>query len=318
VVPSPSRLERARDLLALELQTDFLKPCEREGNEGSLLDDPGQPLAGGFNVDHARSLMERTDTVELPESKKRIVVLGDPHGDLIAMIEVLEREDRPEVQIFSAGDNIGYADGPTSSELCRLLQERKIPSVTGNHEAWSKDGKLFLGPAPTQLTPEADAFCKGLPYRLKIVAKAAPELSLVLVHTVPNWDYVSPENARNFSLTEGADIVFSGHTHRPGVYTITDERISLENASLSPKKSPLRVPMTKGARYIADAGSIARPNQGFKSQLEKGSYAALDLEKRVLEIHAFSKKERIEALMKRVVEENTKAAREKKAERGPE
>jgi predicted phosphodiesterase len=255
--------------------------------------------------------MERTDFIELPESKKRIVVLGDPHGDLIGLIEVLEREDRPEVQIFSAGDNIGYTDGPTSSEMCRLLVERKIPSVTGNHEAWSPAGKLFLGPPgmSLDLTPEAHAFCQGLPYRLKIRAKAAPDLAFTLIHTVPNWDYVTPENARNFSLVEDADVIFSGHTHRPAVYTISEAGISVEHASLSPKKSPLRVLLAKGKRYIADAGSIARPNQGFKAQIEKGSYAALDLEKRILEVHAFSKKERIEELMRRVVEENTRAAR---------
>lgn len=258
--------------------------------------------------------MERTDFIELPPSKKRIVVLGDPHGDLLGLIEVLEREDRPEVQIFSAGDNIGYADGPMSAELCRLLAERKIPSVTGNHEAWSPTGKLFLGPpgAPLDLTPEAHAWCQGLPYRIKIKAAAAPDLALTLVHTVPNWDYVKADNARSFVQDEEADVIFSGHTHRPGIYTIDEAKVAFEVASLSPKKSPIRAALAKGARYIVDAGSLARPNQGFKAQLEKGSYAALDLEKRVIEVHGFSKKERLEALMKRVLEENTRAAREGK------
>lgn len=263
--------------------------------------------------------MERMDLLSLPESKKRLVVLGDPHGDLLGLIEVLEREDRPEVQILSAGDNVGYADGPTSSELVRLLRERKIPSVTGNHEAWSPTGKLFLAPpgAPPDLTPEAHEWCRALPYRIRIEAKAAPGLRLVLVHTVPNWDYVSTEKARGFLHDEDADVIFSGHTHRPAVFTVSEDGIDMQTASLSPKKSPLRVPLAPGKRYIADAGSLARPNQGFKAQLEKGSYAALDLEKRVLEVHAFSKKEKLEALMRRVVEENTRESRAKAANPPP-
>jgi predicted phosphodiesterase len=253
--------------------------------------------------------MERTQVLTLPASKKRIVVLGDPHADIIALVMVLEREERPEVQIFSAGDNIGYADGPTSSELCRLLAERKIPSVQGNHEAWSPPGRIFLGPPPLELTPAADAFCRELPYRIRIEAEAAPGLKLTLVHTVPGWNYVTPESAHAFSLEEDAHVVFTGHTHRPAVFTI-GESVQVDYASLSPKKSPLRVPLDPAKRYIADAGSIARPNQGFKAQLEKGSYAALDLESRTLEVHAFSKKERIEALMKAMIEENTRKARE--------
>jgi predicted phosphodiesterase len=260
--------------------------------------------------------MERTETVALPASKKRIVVLGDPHGDLLALMEVLEREDRPEVQIFSAGDNIGYTDGPTSSELVRLLREKKIPSVEGNHEAWTPTRRLFLPapPGPPDLTDEAHEWCRALPRRIRIEAAAAPDLKITLRHTLDgdDWDYVSPENARGFLIDEEADVIFSGHTHRPAIFTIDEEKIAVEHASLSPKKSPLRVTLAAGKRYIADAGSLARPSQGFRSQLEKGSYAALDLEKRVLEIHAFSKKEKIEALMKALVEENTRKAREKK------
>jgi predicted phosphodiesterase len=258
--------------------------------------------------------MERTDLLTLPATKKRIVVLGDPHGDLFGLTEVLEREDRPEVQIFSAGDNIGYADGPTSSELCRILREKKIPSVFGNHEAWSPTGKLFLSPPelPRDLSSEAHEWCRGLPYRIRIEAAAAPGLRLALVHTVPEWNYVGPDNARSFSLDEDADVIFSGHTHRPAIFTIAEDRVSVEYASLSPKKSPLRVLLEKGKRYIADAGSLARPNQGFKAQHERGSYAALDLEKGILEVHAFSKKERMQTLVARMIEENTKAAREGK------
>jgi predicted phosphodiesterase len=254
--------------------------------------------------------MSRTDVVALPESKTRIVVLGDPHGDLIGLVEVLEREERPSVQIFSAGDNIGYADGPTSSELCRILAEKKIPSVTGNHEAWSPKGKLFLGPpgAPLELTEEAQAFCRALPYRIRIEAAAARDLKLTLVHTVPEWNYVSPENARGFSAEEDADVIFCGHTHRPAIYTVAPDRLSVENMSLAWTK-PVVVPLEPGKRYIADAGSLARPNSGRKATLGRGTYAALDLVTRKLEIHAFSKKKRIEELMKMVIEENTKRAR---------
>ena len=41
------------------------------------------------------------------------------------------------------------------------------------------------------------------------------------------------------------------------------------------------------------------------------TYAALDLESRTIEVHAFSKKERIQALVQALVEENTRKARER-------
>ena len=53
--------------------------------------------------------------MELPAEVWRIVVLGDPHGDLIALEQVLLQESRPDTLVLSAGDNVGYSDGAVSS-----------------------------------------------------------------------------------------------------------------------------------------------------------------------------------------------------------
>jgi predicted phosphodiesterase len=256
----------------------------------------------------------RTDSVVLPRSKTRIVVLGDPHGDVLALSEVLARERQPNVAIFSAGDNVGYADGPSCSELCRLLEREGIGSVFGNHEAWSSSGKLFLSApgAPNRLTDEALAWCRSLPYRIRIACEAAPEWTVSLVHTLPEWEYVNTLNASLLADQEGTRITFAGHSHAPAIYTIRDERVTVKH--LHPRgEFPLRVPLEPGARYVVDAGSLARPASSGRQRrtfLERGTYAALDLEGSALRLYSFDKRRRLEELFRRTVEENTRRARE--------
>lgn len=89
----------------------------------------------------ARSL--RTDGILVPRAVTRLVVLGNPHGDLAGLEAVLARE--PE-RSYSAGDNIGYAGGPASFFDCASpLESLGIASVYGNHEAWlGEDGTLAI------------------------------------------------------------------------------------------------------------------------------------------------------------------------------
>jgi predicted phosphodiesterase len=255
----------------------------------------------------------RTDSIVLPAEKTRVVVLGDPHGDLIGLAEVLAREKRPEAALFSAGDNVGYADGASCSALCRTLAREGIASVQGNHEAWSSSGKLFLvtSGAPDRLADDALAWCLELPYRIRIASEAAPGLSIGIVHTLPDWEYVNESNAEHLVAQEGSDVTFVGHSHAPAVYAVRDTKVSVKR--LHPNKDfPLRVPLEPGVRYVVDTGSLARPGSRDKRPrmfLERGTYAALDLRERVVRVYAFDKRKRLEELLRREIEENTRRAR---------
>ena len=250
------------------------------------------------------SARERTDTWTLPPETTRLVVLGDPHGDLIGFEEVLAREERPGTAFVSVGDNVGYADGVLSSHFCALLAAKGVPSVAGNHEAWSEGGKLFLSPPgqPKELTAEAWAWLQALPHRLVVASGAAPDLRIHVVHTLPDWAYVNADNAERFLDLEGADVVLCGHTHRPALYTaLRGKRLAVRQ--LDPRSAlPLEAKLEQGARYVVDAGSLARPSRpGRGTCEERGTYAVLDLVARSVRLHSVDKRPRIRALMKQML-----------------
>lgn len=246
-------------------------------------------------------LTDRTEVLQLPEHVTRLVVLGDPHGDIIGLEEVLAREHGPHVAVLSAGDNVGYGDAVVSSNFIAALAARGIRSVTGNHEMWSDGGLLFLSPpgAPRQLTPEAWAWCQALPYRIRIVAAAMPALRLHLVHSFSDWSYVDADSAERLADIEQADVVFCGHTHKAAVHVI-------ERGARKPKvkrldarsKKGIDVRWQPGARYVVDAGSLGRPTVARVGPvLERGTYAVFDLVSRTFELRSIDKTARLQALM---------------------
>lgn len=242
----------------------------------------------------------RTDTVDLPATTTRLVVLGDPHGDLAGLDGVLAREGGADVAFFSVGDNVGYAGGPTSSELCRRLRDRGVRSVSGNHEEWMRDdGSLAIVSVPglpRTLETDALAWCAQLPFRLRVRAGAAPDLAIAVVHTIveegkrPRWDYVSAENANVVADVESADVVFVGHSHGPAIYVVA------RNGSVEARRldldadAPVRVKLARGSRTVVDAGSLARPGYHPEpGRFDRATYAVLDLSARTLSLHVFSK-----------------------------
>ncbi len=247
----------------------------------------------------------RTDELVLAADKRRLVVLGDPHGDLIALDVVLAREAGPETQIVSAGDNVGYADGTASSMLCRWLHESGVPSVRGNHEAWSAGGRLFLpGPGRTpHLQPEALAWCNGLPERIRVTFEDEPDLRISIVHALPGWGYADTRTAWRLIEHEGADLVFCGHSHRPAIYAVKPPAAGEEPRPrvrrLDPKgKTPeVSLPIFPGERAVIDAGSLARPSRPRGGMCpSKATYAVLDRDRRTLQVRCVDKTARAREL----------------------
>lgn len=260
--------------------------------------------------DPERSLdPERTEVLELPPEVTRIVVLGDPHGDLIALEQVLLQESRPDTLILSAGDNVGYSDASVSSYLCQVLEERKIRSVRGNHEAWSHEGTLFHAPPglPRQLSEVALRWINSLPARIRIRAAARPQTSVVLTHSLPDWAYVNAKSARRFLDLEQADLLLCGHTHRPAIYSLGPRARQATSKRFDPRsKTPLRVELQPNKRYVCDAGSLARPSRPRRGKqpggicLEFGTYALLDLEAGALELRSVDKRARLQEVFEQL------------------
>jgi predicted phosphodiesterase len=249
---------------------------------------------------------ERCETLTLPPSAKRVVVLGDPHGDLVAFELILELEAGDDTVFVSVGDNVGYADGRTSSFLCELLVKHNVRSVVGNHEDWClSDGRLQISPPglPRTLTPEALEWCQGLPHRLRLESEALAELTVGVVHTLPDWAYVGADSAGRLAELEGTSITFCGHTHKPAFYILNSKgRVNVRR--LDPRSAtPVSLTVEPGKRYVVDAGSLARPSRPRgRTCPEQGTYAVLDIATRILQLKAIDKGPRLRALMKEWME----------------
>jgi hypothetical protein len=233
--------------------------------------------------------------LELPASITRLVGLGDPHGDLTGLERVLAHESGSHVAHVSVGDNVGYADGATSSIFCARLETLKIPSVLGNHEEWmSPEGDLFIGRrgGNNKLTRPALAYCHALPFRLRVRALARPELRVVVVHSLKEdrWEYVDALNARDLLDAESADVVLSGHSHGPKLIDVgygervTIQRLELEDGAI------LVIPIDTGHRYIVDCGSLARPgHHPDPGRFELATYGVVDVAAGTLGLRAIAK-----------------------------
>lgn len=252
---------------------------------------PGGRQPPGVDVNDA--------SLDLPPGVTRLVALGDPHGDLHGLEGVLAREARPPAAVLSMGDNVGYEDGPTSSAFVERLVALGIPSISGNHEDWLDDeGGLSIvrDSARRRLTPAAFAWCQNLPLRLRLRLAAAPGLKVVAVHTClapgrrQRWPFLDrPGKVEQLVQDEGADVVLTGHTHGPKVWRVKGGGATAVPLELEPG-ARLVVPLEPGARYVLDAGSLGRPgHHPDPGRFDLATYAVLDVARRQLELHAFTK-----------------------------
>jgi predicted phosphodiesterase len=254
--------------------------------------------------DHGRVDYDaRTDTVAYAEGITRLVVLGDPHGALIALDEVLQRERRPDTAFVSVGDNVGYADADSCSHLCAIFEQLGVASVYGNHEDWSEDGTLFMSPSglPRQLTPEAVAWLESLPFRLRIEAASAPDLVIGVVHSFGDWTYVKQDSVERFSNIEDTQITFCGHSHRPAIWILERGKDPVVRRLNPRSKKGVEVVVDPAKRYVVDAGSLGRPSFGGGRVSEgKGTYAVLDLSAGTLALRLLDLTARIKAMLERM------------------
>ena len=66
-------------------------------------------------------------------SVNRVAVITDIHGNLPALQASLEAIDAIGVNtIYCGGDLVGY--GPHPNQVCRLIEERGIPTIYGNYD----------------------------------------------------------------------------------------------------------------------------------------------------------------------------------------
>src|SRR4051794_6705977 len=72
-------------------------------------------------------------TLAVMERTGAVAVITDIHGNLPALEAALARiEELGLEQIYCGGDLVGY--GPHPNQVCRLIEERGIPTIYGNYD----------------------------------------------------------------------------------------------------------------------------------------------------------------------------------------
>lgn len=226
----------------------------------------------------------------LPDVVKKLVVYGDPHGDLAGVEKVYRAEDGAGTLFCCVGDVVGYVDGPTSSRLCRFFMERGTPTVEGNHEDWvSPKRQLAIGDGrgDRQLDQDAFEWIRSLPKRICFTRSDGETLAL-LTHSIRRggWDWIDEHNAIQFAkYLDSPRVILVGHSHRPKFISIDDRgKVSRESFDYHQVES-LAKPVPTGGTLLIDAGSVARPESteiaGSKFRHDGrryGTYAVLDLD----------------------------------------
>jgi putative phosphoesterase len=198
----------------------------------------------------------------------RVAVITDIHGNLPAVEASLQAIETIGVDaVYCGGDLVGY--GPHPNEVCRLIEERGIPTIYGNYDyAIARDledcGCAYVTQHDRQLgqqsvdwtlkntNQQSKDFMRGLPFDLRFKLGDVP---IHLVHGSPrkvNEYLFEDKPARLYerlAAAEEARALVFGHTHKPWMNTF-------------------------GGVLFVNCGSIGKPKDGDP----RAAFALLDLD----------------------------------------
>jgi putative phosphoesterase len=167
----------------------------------------------------------------------RVAVVTDIHGNLPALEAALARIDELGIDdVYCGGDLVGY--GPYPNEVCRLIEERGIPTIYGNYDyaigrdledcgcAYPTQHERELGQRSVDWTlahteQRAKDFMRELPFDLRFDVGGT---AVHLVHGSPRKvnEYLFEDKPASLyerlAGAEEADALVFGHTHKPWVH----------------------------------------------------------------------------------------------------
>ena len=166
----------------------------------------------------------------------RLAVITDVHGNVPALHAALARAEVLGVdEIYCGGDLVGY--GPQPNEICRMIEERAIPTIYGNYDyAIARDlddcGCFYPTPRDREIGQSSVAwtlahtderskrFMRELPFDLRFELAGT---RVRLVHGSPRKvnEYLLEERAAStferIAQMADCDVLLFGHTHKPWI-----------------------------------------------------------------------------------------------------
>jgi predicted phosphodiesterase len=213
----------------------------------------------------------------------RYAVLADIHGNLSALVAVLEQLSRARIDRYLvAGDLVGY--GPSPNECVDVVRGLGAICVAGNHDLIAL-GRLAdtrcialaretLAWTRKVLRNDVRTYLEFLPQRVELEG-------IVMAHGsfddpedyAARSDRAAGQLGRVREEYPGASILILGHTHRPLAFEETGGRVRIADGA------PIAVPKT---RWLLNPGAVGQSRE-FRA---RARYLVLDLEQRSASFHA--------------------------------
>ncbi|TAJ45501.1 CHAD domain-containing protein [Methanofollis fontis] len=175
-----------------------------------------------------------TEALPVPEGGGGVTIalIGDVHANLPALQAVLEdARSRGAVAVLDAGDAVGY--GPFPEASVGALRQNAVRSVAGNYDLQVLAGKgkkkrlpkdrqkrVAMQWAYDNISKESRLYLGSLPAQRRF---SVGERRILLCHGSPESpdEYLDAETPvfrlQEIAALADADIVVSGHAHRPSV-----------------------------------------------------------------------------------------------------
>lgn len=166
----------------------------------------------------------------------RIAIISDIHGNLPALINVLDDIQAREIQqVYCLGDLTDFAPWP--NECIHLIKTLNIPCIQGNHDQWiaedsaivslahhspeeARAREIAINHSKAIVTGDNKIFLGELPFQIRLDYRIGNKhWQILLVHAHPdsnNQHLYEDEPDETFALLlerEQADALIMGHTH---------------------------------------------------------------------------------------------------------
>ena len=193
----------------------------------------------------------------------RYAIISDVHANAAALRAVLvDAQDLNAEKVICLGDVLGY--GPDPVPALEEIYSRVHVCLAGNHDdavcgrRTTEDFNDFAAAAVARqrksLTAEAMAWLRQLPYTYATsdFACAHGDFS-----DPESFCYIQdPEDALPSFEGRAEQLLFVGHTHKPGVIVLKGDEELLAY-------DPMDFRLEEGQRYVVNVGSVGYPRSGF-------------------------------------------------------
>ncbi len=209
----------------------------------------------------------------------RYAIFYDIHSNLEAFERVLSAYEVENIDKYlCVGDIVGYGANP--KECIKIIQDRKIATIAGNHD-WASIGKFsieYFNPYAKDAvlwTQKIIDTCEiDFLNSLDLICR---EDDFCLVHGTllkpGDFDYMFDlKDAENSFNILDSSICFVGHTHVSGVFIKDGENISYS------RKNTINIHPQR--KYIINVGSIGQPRDGDS----RASFCIYDNKEKAIQI----------------------------------